>query len=1003
MIGNTLGHYRILEKIGEGGMGVVYRARDTRLDRDVALKVLPKEFADDPDRRRRFEREAKAVAALRHPNIVMIHSVEEIDGVHFLTMELVEGKPLSDVVPEDGLPLDTFFSYAIALSDAVSAAHAKGIAHRDLKPANIMVERDGRLSVLDFGLAKLFERNVESDKTIGAESDTGEGRILGTVAYMSPEQAEGEAVDHRSDVFSLGIILYEMATGRRPFRGKTNMSTLSSIIKDDPPSVSEVRSSLPRHLGRIVSHCLAKDPERRYQSALDVRNELDALKGEVSSGSIDLPAGTTRTTPRVARKWWLGGIGGAAVAIAVLIIALWPKEERLPADRQPVSSRPAATDATANPSIAVLPFANMSDDPSNEYFSDGLAEELLNLLAKVPGLRVAARTSSFYFKEHAAAVSEIGKELGVSTILEGSVRRAGNRVRITAQLIKADDGFHMWSETYDRELDDIFAIQEDIATRVVEALKIKLLGQAAAQLAKRPTENVEAYDAYLLGLQRMARRRSDSLNEAVEYFSHAVDLDPGFGLAYARLAQVYQLLSDYGTLTTDEANAAAADMVGRAMEIDDQMGEAYAALGLLKSNKGEPDAAIAAYKRAIELNPNDALAYMWYALQMRGIDRADAWELLNKSMDLDPLAPVANVNVGYWLLQDNKPQDALAQFRHVTEIDPGFPAAYDGMARVYATYLDEPEEALKWQQKGAEVDPGNPDRRIQLGWAYYQAGRTEDAMETFQTIIDADPGYAPAYNAIADVHQNQGELDEAIRWGKKAVDRDRTNMGFKGDMVGMYFDLDDETSAIQWIEQIEKDHPDSPFLLIGRSKLYEFRGELDKAEKRLREVGEARPEWFRGDLAAYDLIQGRPDDARRRYADVFPALLEDENPDVNASNLDAAIRICFTLQKPEEKARRDLLLGMSEGFLLSRTPAVRRNRYAYALVSVWLLQGRQDEAYQLAKRNVRSGLISGWWERSDPVLQMLQGDPRWEALQAEILASVRPMREALAADGLASR
>jgi serine/threonine protein kinase len=519
--GQTLLHYRIVEKLGEGGMGAVYRAEDTRLGREIAIKVMPAELAADTQRRRRFEQEARAVAALKHPNIVTVHSVEEAEGVSFITMELIEGRPLSELIPKGGFDLARLFELAIPAAEALGSAHAKRITHRDLKPSNMMLDADGRLKVLDFGLAKLLAPDDASDMN-GAEAETAtqpatsaprteEGKILGTAAYMSPEQAEGKPVDARTDIFSLGVVLYEMATGRRPFQGDTTISTISSILKDTPPRVSDLRPGLPRDLGRIIDRCLEKNTAKRFQTARDIANELEGLKKEIDSGElqeVSSPRAAPPSPTPLNKTFLVAGLVVGAVLIAAAAVVLWPR-------LVPTPSSGTAT-AMDDKSIAVLPFANMSDDDKNEHFSDGLAEELLNRLSRVPDLRVAARTSSYHFKGHTGDVSEVAQQLNVTTILEGSVRRAGDRVRVTARLINASDGFPLWSESYDGQLDDVFGIQERIATQVVEALKITLLGDDARRLASRPTDSVEAYEAYLLGHQRMRNRRSDELEQAVQ-------------------------------------------------------------------------------------------------------------------------------------------------------------------------------------------------------------------------------------------------------------------------------------------------------------------------------------------------------------------------------------------------------------------------------------------------------------------------------------------------------
>src|SRR5689334_5129860 len=427
--GTRLGNFEILAPLGAGGMGEVYRARDTRLKRDVAIKVLPETVASSPERLARFEREATTVAGLNHPNIVVLHSIEQAGGTRFLTMELVDGSSLGDAITPGGLPAARVIELGIAMSDALVAAHEKGVVHRDLKPANVMLTRDGRVKVLDFGLAKLAEAesdpNLTQAATVASPLSSG-GQIIGTVPYMAPEQIRGETVDARADVFALGIVLYELATGKRPFAGETHMDVGHAILREQPRPLSSLRADVPSDLDRIVNRCLEKNPRERFQTALDVANELRGLRKQLErSGSS-------------------------------------------------VSARPAA-DKVA--SIAVLPFANRSASADDEYFSDGLADELLNVLAKIQGLRVTARTSSFHFKGKDATIAEVGNALNVATVLEGSVRKAGNRVRISVQLVKAPEGYQLWSETYDRTLEDIFAVQDDIAQSVVKELRTKLLGE----------------------------------------------------------------------------------------------------------------------------------------------------------------------------------------------------------------------------------------------------------------------------------------------------------------------------------------------------------------------------------------------------------------------------------------------------------------------------------------------------------------------------------------------
>jgi serine/threonine protein kinase len=447
VIGQTLSHYKILAELGEGAMGKVYVAEDLRLGRKVALKIPPVEMAADPQRLERYEREARAVAALNHPNIVTLHSIEEADGTRFLTMELVDGHNLAKHIPAQGVPVEQIFELAIPMADALSAAHEAGITHRDLKPENIMVTEGGQVKILDFGLAKLRQTAAPDGEVEHlTQTLTQEGMVMGTVPYMSPEQVQGKPIDHRSDIFSLGVILYEMSTGGRPFAGETSAHVISSILRDTPDSANIVNEGLPHHLGRVINRCLEKDPSQRYQTARDVCNELTGLQKEWSSGEIRASGAVERQD---AGKSNVARYAGVAALVALLVaVGMWfgrsSREEKPPVTPSAVES--------SQESVAVLPFANMSGDPENEYFSDGLTEELIHLLTKVEGLQVPARATVFALKGKEMDIREVGQQLGVRNVLDGSVRKAGNRLRITAQLVEVDGGFQLWSETYDREL-----------------------------------------------------------------------------------------------------------------------------------------------------------------------------------------------------------------------------------------------------------------------------------------------------------------------------------------------------------------------------------------------------------------------------------------------------------------------------------------------------------------------------------------------------------------------
>ena len=489
MIGKTIGHYKILDMLGEGGMGVVYLAEDTTLGRKIALKVLPAELAENPERLERFQREAKTLASLDHPNIVTIHTVEEEDGVRFLTMQLVEGQRLNEMIPAGGMSLEGLLDIAIPLTEALQAAHHQGITHRDLKPANVMVSGAGRVKILDFGLAKL---RSEVDPTLAAELPTelftGDGRILGTVPYMSPEQARGEDLDGRTDLFSLGAVLYEMATGSQPFSGRTPAAIFDEILHLSPAPIARRNPELPDDLQHIVDKALEKDRKLRYHSADELLSDLRRLARDTDS---TMAAAAVETDARIAarRPWRKIAIGAAVVVLA--LAALWSSGLLRTSSR---SAEPAVAEDKER-SIAVLPFDNLSGDPEQDYFSDGLSIEMIAQLSKISGLdKVIAFNSSRRYRDSDKTVVEIGEELGAALLLEGTVRQQGERVRVTAQLVDAREQGQLWAETYDGELSDIFAVQSRIADQIAAALRVELSPELRAQIERRPTENLTAYN-----------------------------------------------------------------------------------------------------------------------------------------------------------------------------------------------------------------------------------------------------------------------------------------------------------------------------------------------------------------------------------------------------------------------------------------------------------------------------------------------------------------------------
>ncbi|RMF59260.1 MAG: hypothetical protein D6743_16595, partial [Calditrichaeota bacterium] len=708
-------------------------------------------LSQDEEGKKRFVQEAKAASALNHPNIATIYEIDEADGQLFIAMEYIEGQSLRAIL-DANLPkvlnLREGLDYATQIAEGLQAAHKKGIIHRDIKPANLMVTDEKQVKILDFGLAKL----------VGITDLTASGATLGTVAYMSPEQAQGVAADGRADIWALGVVLYEMITGRSPFKGKSDPVVLYSVVNEAHQPLTALRQDVPADLGQIVDRAMAKDPDQRYQSIEEMVTDLRAVS--------NFERAPRRPKARlIARRPSRTVLAGLTVLLFVLLLGTFALFR--------ISEKQDGS-ALRQHRIAVLPLVNISEDPADEYFADGMTEELIATLSKISELQVIARTSVMRYKHASKSIAEIGRELKVATVIEGSVRHAANRIRISVQLIDVQNEAPLWSHDYDRKLEDVFAIQSLVARQVARAFEIQLRQQEERRLAQKSTENLEAYNLYLKGRYFWNKRDQTGLKKGVEYFQRAIELDPNYALAYAGLADSYTVGWRSNELSPRQRFLKVREAAMKALEIDDTLAEAHVALAsYVDLYNWDWQRAEQEYRRAIELNPNYAIAHHWYGNFLMRMGRSrEGLRHSRIAQELDPLSLIINASWGHRLYYARRYDQAIAQCKKALELDGDFVFALHYLGGVYEK-KGLCDQAIEVLEKAMTLSQENPPNIAALSRTYATCGREDEARSLLHSlIVRSGQSYVSPYH-IAAIYEGLGEKDRALQWLEKAYnDRD---------------------------------------------------------------------------------------------------------------------------------------------------------------------------------------------------------------------------------------
>ena len=786
-----IGPYQILDLLGKGGMGEVYLAEDIRLGRKVALKLLPPELTNDEPRVLRFQQEARTASALNHPNILTIFDIGEVESTHFIATEFIKGETLRDCMSATILSIQKALNIILQVASALSAAHEVGVVHRDIKPENIMVRPDGLVKVLDFGIAKLSQRISTGD---GAEMGltplvtTEPGMMMGTPKYMSPEQVRALDVDERTDIFSLGVVLYEMITGTSPFERATFSDTIVAILQTEPPPIERPSTTVPAGLQEIVVKTLRKDREERYQAMSDLVSDLRSLGKQVEIDQQSIPpiwsgyASTIMATSEAARiepqrdsRSRSSEIKGmrttSSAEYIVSEIKQHKRESALIVTALVLTAVAAiiyfASGSGAIKSVAVLPFVNTSNDPNTEYLSDGISDSLINSLSRLPQLKVIDRYSSFKYRGKEVDLQEVAKALGVQGIVTGRVMQRGDQLQVNAELADTRDRTQMWGDQYNRKATDLQAVQEEIGRIISEKLRLRLTGAQEQRLMKPATGNSEAYQLYLNGIYYGRKSGSENQKKSLDYFNQAITLDPGFALAHANAAVVYTILADNGVLDPREATPKAKAAAQTALDLDETLEEAHAARALIKTTEWDWPGADSDYKRAMELNPNFAAARANYAIYLSTMERhSEALAEIKRAQEVDPLRISFKHSEGIILQNARRYDEAIEQYQSVIKMQPDFSPTYAYLGYAYAAKRMYPE-ALAEYQKFISIEGESTTTQIYIGYAYAMSGKRNEALAILDKLKTTKEPVSSAELAI--LYAGLGEKEEAVAALEQAV------------------------------------------------------------------------------------------------------------------------------------------------------------------------------------------------------------------------------------------